>query len=779
MASNSNRLRIIIEGVNKSGAAFKSAEIDIKKLDTAAGQLSKGLKGLAAAGGIAGALQLAQAAFGLAQAGAESARLRTSFESLASQAGTTGSAMLSSLRGAARGAISDSDLMLAANRASLLGVADTAEELAGLLEVASARGAALGLSTQQAFSDIVTGIGRQSPLILDNLGIIVDLDAAYDTYAATLGKTASQLTELEQKQAVTNQVVANSKQLVADNAAAGEAAVVTFERFTASVTNLQEALGRLLTAGGGGGVVGILADIAQGTATGIDALLGDESAIASRAAATQVSIQTVKNEIMQLRAAREGATASERIAIEAQIKYLQVLLLTTDATLSASQAQAVQNAALDSADTALRNNVAGSLDAADAAGTFGTAVTNMAGALASADRAMRNSASVVQQTADAYVQSAVAIDSAISGITNSIFRQAGGAASIIGSEAALRIANEQAAAIERQAAAWKAAGLSQEEITFRTAELTAETSKVWQDIRGADRAAQKMATGGVRQVSDGVSEIQGKVAGILSGAIGPVAGIDANDLLPREDAINEDARRLADVAVRGYESPWAEYLSNKFPDTLGAAFAGGDIRGAAARALRDFQDGLRPELLDKEKAKERVRRMLTGEQNLAALAKEIATELAQEFGTAAGPQFQQQVNSALGIAGGTAQPVEIVPDLSALQSGIAASFNAQLGAGGADVSGEQAGGAFSGGLLGALAGVGTRAMQALDIELRSDANISLLTKAGENAGTKWGDGFLKTVGDNVPDKLIKILVNLVTPGVEERTRQNASLVGAN
>ena len=33
------------------------------------------------------------------------------------------------------------------------------------------RGRAMGLSTTQAFGDIVTGIGRMSPLILDNLGI--------------------------------------------------------------------------------------------------------------------------------------------------------------------------------------------------------------------------------------------------------------------------------------------------------------------------------------------------------------------------------------------------------------------------------------------------------------------------------------------------------------------------------------------------------------------------------------------------------------------------------
>lgn len=51
-----------------------------------------------------------------------------------------------------------------------------------------------------------------------------------------------------------------------------------------------------------------------------------------------------------------------------------------------------------------------------------------------------------------------------------------------------------------------------------------------------------------------------------------------------------------------------------------------------AQLLKDFQDGLRPELLDKEKAKDLVRRGLLGEKNLKSLTDEIAKELAGELG---------------------------------------------------------------------------------------------------------------------------------------------------
>jgi len=78
---------------------------------------------------------------------------------------------LKSFREASSGMVSDLDLMQTANRAALLGVTSNVEELSGLMVTARLRGREMGMSMTQAFNDIVTGIGRGSPLILDNLGI--------------------------------------------------------------------------------------------------------------------------------------------------------------------------------------------------------------------------------------------------------------------------------------------------------------------------------------------------------------------------------------------------------------------------------------------------------------------------------------------------------------------------------------------------------------------------------------------------------------------------------
>lgn len=169
--TNRSRLSILLEIQRRGQGAFRATENDVQRLNNSVGTLTNLVRGAAVAGGIAGVLQIGQSAFELAQVGAEAQRLRTSFDNLAASAGTTGDALISALRSASRGAISDSELILAANRANLLGVADTAQELTQLIEVSRARGTALGLSTQQAFEDIVTGIGRESALILDNLGI--------------------------------------------------------------------------------------------------------------------------------------------------------------------------------------------------------------------------------------------------------------------------------------------------------------------------------------------------------------------------------------------------------------------------------------------------------------------------------------------------------------------------------------------------------------------------------------------------------------------------------
>lgn len=192
--------------------------------------------------GLHGVLRLGHMAVELGQVGAQAERMEQAFRNLA---GSDAVRMLERLREASRGTIDDVNLMLAANRAMMLGVTQDTETMVRLLEVAMIRGRAMGLSTQQAFSDIVTGIGRMSPMILDNLGIVTNGEETFAKYAATLGKTADELSGVEKRQALLNKVMEESAGVAVPDAQEA------FERYAAQRKRLRTAFGSALGAEGG------------------------------------------------------------------------------------------------------------------------------------------------------------------------------------------------------------------------------------------------------------------------------------------------------------------------------------------------------------------------------------------------------------------------------------------------------------------------------------------------------------------------------------------------
>jgi hypothetical protein len=141
--------------------------------------------------------------------------LNRGFESLQTAAGNVADEFLGKLRTATHGYISDVDLMKSANQAVLLGLpTEGFDQLAG---AAVKLGQAMGITATQAIDSLTIGIGRQSKLVLDNLGIIVEAEKAYDRYAKRLGVTAEALTDVQKKeafyQAAQEAILAKSSQL--------------------------------------------------------------------------------------------------------------------------------------------------------------------------------------------------------------------------------------------------------------------------------------------------------------------------------------------------------------------------------------------------------------------------------------------------------------------------------------------------------------------------------------------------------------------------------------
>jgi len=204
---------------NQAAQAVRSLGGEFGSIKANIGGFSNGLISMTGLiGGVtAGLLGAVVAGNQLAEQANAYNRIKTSFDGLAAGVGAASDSMLAGLQSASRGMISQHDLVLAANRAMLLGVADTEAEMTQLMEVALARGQAMGLSATQAFNDLVTGLGRMSPMILDNLGIVTGGSKVFDDFAASIGKTTDTLTDAEKKQALINLTIESSTQIVEDS----------------------------------------------------------------------------------------------------------------------------------------------------------------------------------------------------------------------------------------------------------------------------------------------------------------------------------------------------------------------------------------------------------------------------------------------------------------------------------------------------------------------------------------------------------------------------------
>mgnify|MGYP003137332523 CR=1 FL=1 len=138
--------------------------------------------------------------------GQQAAKLQQMEKAFNSMSGGSNKASVAikKLKDATDGTLSSFDLFQQANNAMILGVTRNSDEMADMFDMAQRLGDSLGKDVKLSIESLVTGIGRQSRLMLDNIGIIVKADKAYSDYAREIGKTADALTDAEKKQAFMN-----------------------------------------------------------------------------------------------------------------------------------------------------------------------------------------------------------------------------------------------------------------------------------------------------------------------------------------------------------------------------------------------------------------------------------------------------------------------------------------------------------------------------------------------------------------------------------------------
>ena len=109
-------------------------------------------------------------AFDFAAEGAGIASLGVASRKLASSYGVNMTEVVTAVKKASYNTITEYEAMKSANLAMTMGVTKNADEIANLLQIATMRGRAFGLTTEEAFDRITRGIGRGSIKILDDLG---------------------------------------------------------------------------------------------------------------------------------------------------------------------------------------------------------------------------------------------------------------------------------------------------------------------------------------------------------------------------------------------------------------------------------------------------------------------------------------------------------------------------------------------------------------------------------------------------------------------------------
>ena len=206
MGKNTHIIEVLMRGAGKSK----------KQIDGVNNSLKGMAVKVAAATAVVYAMKKAMdLAFDLTRASAKVEQLGRGFDNLGKKLGFT-SGSLGKLRKAVNGTVDDMGLMTQANNAMMLGVVESDEEMAQLFDTAQRLGQALGVDTKDAVNSLVTGMGRQSKLMLDNLGIMVNMEDAYETYAESLGTTVENLTDAEKKTAFNNATLEESQRLVSE-----------------------------------------------------------------------------------------------------------------------------------------------------------------------------------------------------------------------------------------------------------------------------------------------------------------------------------------------------------------------------------------------------------------------------------------------------------------------------------------------------------------------------------------------------------------------------------
>ena len=239
------RLRIVVEALDKASAELKGLQKELEGVGAAGAVADRNIVSTTAAltkitGVAVGAAVALKKVYDVGAEGAAIAQTAESFERLG--------VSIEDLRTASRGTVDDMTLMSStltlvagANAELQASMLDAAPRLLEIAKAANKLNPTLG-DTAFMYESISTGIKRNSPLILDNLGIMVKVGAANTIYAEQLGKSVDQLTATERAQALLNATLEAGDILIQQVGGSIESQTDAYAQLETNIINITNAL---------------------------------------------------------------------------------------------------------------------------------------------------------------------------------------------------------------------------------------------------------------------------------------------------------------------------------------------------------------------------------------------------------------------------------------------------------------------------------------------------------------------------------------------------------
>ena len=735
-----NRVGIVIEGRNKSAAAFNEVKGQLGGLNNAAQTAMGGLGGLVGmlgVGAIVGvATKLADTTREMYNLGAAAIELDESFSQTTQGASMMGAGLLQALKAASNGTVNYRDLMLAVNTTLQLGVKATADELASVMQAAQEKADALGRKTVDVFNSIVESIGTGRTRGLVSLGFDVRPEAM-DAYAASLGTVASKLTEAQQQQFLLNQVIAGATQPIAG-------AQDRIEAMKASWDNFREAAGKRVT---------MLIEVdTTGITDGLD------KATLMMNAATEIDMAFRKIDTSQL--SKLDTTQLFGLAPVSGAPLLDFLGQVQEAKRQADDELgktgniSAYNAAIEAIQVSIREFsmnllvAAGGMEAlsqvqraaAEASIVAAGGVQQLSGAfslltspITQADAAL----SAWDTTVGAAIPNLNALINATAEAKTRIQGMGLGAVDVFGASGAIsniQKYNDALMDLDTQARNYG----------WTTLELQAEQQVLFNQF-GNQISGLRKVTGATSTYNAELSALLSTTEKFISASVGSTKGLVnfgdqglVNGFDPNGPA--QDFGRMWDVAVNGFNSQWLDELraTGLIPDDVIAAGEAA-LKAFAEGKAKAFQSGADLGMLDTDKIVAQVRAELDAQRELERIKAEVVSKLRE--GGLTGAKATAAVDKVLGTGTGT------------------------------DAGGNTAGKGFQDGFVGGLVGLGTKITTELSRQMVVQA-VALAT-AGKDAGDKFAGGFTERAGD-LPSWFLDFLAGQLTPLVEARIKANAT-----